>query len=110
MRPFTDVLGELGAGQTLEVLTKDLAEVVSAVKATGKQGEITLKLTVKPNGIHGAVLADKITSKVPKEDRGETLFFTDDDGGLHRRDPRQAELPLRQVRTADFDPETGEVH
>ena len=110
MRPFTDVLGELGAGQTLDTLTDDLAEVVGAVKATGKNGELTLKLTVKPNGAYGVSLADKITTKIPKEDRGETLFFTDDDGGLHRRDPRQEELPLRQVHGATHDPETGEVH
>ena len=110
MRPFTDILRELGAGQTLDTLTEDLSDVVAAVRATGKQGEVTLKLTVKPNGAHGVAVADKITSKIPKEDRGETLFFTDDDGGLHRRDPRQDELPLRQVHGATHDPETGEVH
>ena len=109
MRPFTDVLGELGAGQTLDTLTVDLTDVVNAVKATGKPGDVTLKLTVRPNGAYGVAILDKITTKVPKEDRGETLFFTDNDGGLHRRDPRQEELPLRQVRTADHQPETGEA-
>lgn len=108
MRPFTDVLGELGAGQTLEDLSHRLAQVVQAVGDTGKQGKVTLELTVAPNG-HGAVaLADKITTKVPEPDRGTSLFFTDDDGGLHRRDPRQTELPLRQVHTAD-EPQTGDA-
>ena len=109
MRPFTDVLAELAAGETASTLSADLADVVAAVKATGNAGEVTLKLTVKPNGPHGVEIADKITTKVPKEDRGTTLFFTDDAGGVHRRDPRQQELPLRQVASTDHDPETGEV-
>jgi len=110
MRPFTDVLGELGAGQTLEVLTKDLAEVVKAVIETGNQGELTFKLTVKSNGANGVILADKITSKIPQHARAASMFYGDDDGGLHRNDPHQPELPLRQVAGTTYDPETGEVH
>ncbi len=109
MRPFTDVLGELSAGSTLAALTEDLAQVVSAVKETGNQGEVTLKLTVKPNGENRVVIADKITSKIPKPERGSSLFYADDDGGLHRNDPLQEELPLRVVPGAAYDPETGEV-
>lgn len=108
MRPFTDVLGELAAGQTLDDLTDALSEIVTAVKATGKPGEVTLKLTVRPNGAHGVAIQDRIAARAPKEDRGETLFFTDADGGLHRRDPRQEELPLREIR-AGHQPQTGEA-
>ncbi len=108
-RPFSDILGELGAGQTVDILTTDLAEVVTAVKETGKKGTIRLDLEIVPNGAHGVRITDKITTKAPREDRGETLFFTDADGGLHRRDPRQQDLPLRQVGGTDHDPETGEV-
>ena len=112
-RPFSDILGELGAGETCDVLTDDLAEVVTAVKETGKVGKVTLELTVKPNGAHGVAINDKITTKKPREDRGETLFFTDTEGGLHRRDPRQQKLPLRRIDggKADppHDPDTGEV-
>lgn len=101
MRPFTDVLGELAGGATLEKLTADLAEVVTAVCETGKTGKLTLKIDVKPNGMHGVSLDDAIETKVPQEDRGQTLFFTDDEGGVHRRDPRQHEMPLRQVGDHD---------
>ena len=107
MRPFTDVLGELAGGTTLDKLTADMAEIVAAVRETGAEGKLTLALTVKPNGIHGVEVVDKITTKVPSEDRGTTLFFTDVDGGVHRRDPRQTKLPLHEVAT--HDPETGEV-
>lgn len=109
MRPFTDILGELAAGETLDTLTSDLAEIVTAVKATGKSGKLTLELTIKPNGAHGVEITDKISTKEPRDDRGSTLFFNDKDGGLHRRDPRQQDLPLRQVSGTEIDPETGEV-
>ena len=109
MRPFTDILGELAAGETLDTLTSDLAQMVTAVKATGKTGKLTLELTIKPNGAFGVEITDKITTKEPRDDRGSTLFFNDKDGGLHRRDPRQQDLPLRQVGGTEIDPETGEV-
>ena len=109
MRPFTDILGELAAGETLDTLTSDLAQMVTAVKATSKAGKLTLELTIKPNGAHGVEITDKITTKEPRDDRGSTMFFNDKDGGLHRRDPRQQDLPLRQVGGQDHDPETGEV-
>jgi len=109
MRPFTDILGELAAGETLETLTSDLAQMVTSFKASGKSGKLTLELTVKPNGAHGVEITDKITTKEPRDDRGSTLFFNDKDGGLHRRDPRQQDLPLRQVAGQGHDPETGEV-
>ena len=110
-RPFNYILGELGAGETVERLTEDLAEVVTAVRATGKTGKVTLELTVKQNGAHGVSISDKITTKAPRDDRGESLFFADPEGGLHRRDPRQQELPLRKIDGGkqDHDPETGEV-
>lgn len=109
-RQFGDVLRELAGGSTFEQLTTELTEVVVAVKETGSAGKLTLTLDIKPNGAHGVEVSDKITTKIPKEDRGSTLFFTDAEGSLHRRDPRQQKLPLRQVGVEDHDPETGEVH
>ena len=111
MRPFTDILGELAAGQTCDTLTADLAAVVTAVKATGKKGTIRLDLEINPNGANGVRITDKITTKEPREDRGETLFFNDAEGGLHRRDPRQQTLALHGIDggKTDHDPETGEV-
>ena len=108
-RPFTDIVGELAGGETLDTLTSDLAEIVTAVKATGKSGKLTFELTIKPNGPHGVEISDKITTKEPRDDRGSTIFFNDKDGGLHRRDPRQPDLPLREVGGTAHDPETGEV-
>ena len=96
-RPFGDVLGELAGGTTYDQLGEALTELVVAVRETGKQGKLTLTLTVKANGRSGISVADTINNKLPVSPRGDTLFFTDQDGGLHRNDPQQKDLPLRRV-------------
>lgn len=99
-RPFADVLRELGSGTTYDELTVKLGEVVEAVLATRKIGEISIKLRVKPNGDAGVIVADEIKTKVPEPARGETVFFATSGGSLVRQDPRQQDLPLRRVEAA----------
>ena len=96
-RPFGDVLGDLAGGTTYDALGEALTELVLAVRETGKQGKLTFTLTVKANGKSGISLTDTISNKLPASPRGDTLFFTDQDGGLHRNDPQQRDLPLRRV-------------
>lgn len=96
-RPFGDVLGDLAGGNTYDALGEALTELVIAVRETGKQGKLTLTLTVKANGKSGISVTDTINNKLPASPRGDTLFFSDRDGGLHRNDPQQRELALRRV-------------
>lgn len=97
-RQFADVLRDLSAGQTYDELTAALGEIVEAVTATRKAGSLTLKIDVKPNGENSVRVVDEIKTKVPQPTRGETLFFTTSSGSLIRNDPRQADLPLRDVK------------
>jgi hypothetical protein len=99
-RQFADVLRDLGGGNTYDELTARLAEVVEAVTTTRKVGEISIKLKVKPNGDAGVIVADEIKSKIPEQTRGDTVFFVTSGGSLVRQDPRQQDLPLRQVPAA----------
>lgn len=119
-RPFLETLRELRAGRTLDDLAENLAEIVTAVRATGKSGELTLKLKVKPPKAGGSsylMVEDSIAAKVPKLDHGDTVFFHTRDGGLSRQDPSQAELEFKSVPTggsvkvgsAIVDADTGEV-
>lgn len=73
--------------------SKKLAEVVEAVMETGKPGSVTVKLTVsRDKEIKSMVkLADSITAKVPIEPR-RSMWFPDDDGQLHRNEPKQEPL------------------
>lgn len=97
-RAFADVLRELAGGKVYEDLTTQLGEVVTAVMETGKAGEVSVKLSIKSNGEGSVrVLAD-VKQKIPSPVMGETLFFATSSGSLVRNDPRQPELPLREVK------------
>lgn len=107
-RPFMETLRELRGGRTLEDLAENVAEIVKAVRTTGKSGELTLKLKFKPpkGGTSSYLMVeDSFAAKVPKLDQGDTVFFHSRDGGLTRQDPSQMDLiPVRSV-----DPTTGEI-
>ena len=97
-RPIADVIKELSSGQVYDDLTTKLGEIVTAVLETRKQGELSVKLTVKPNGDGSVRVNADVKQKVPEPARGETLFFATSSGSLIRNDPRQAEFALRDVK------------
>lgn len=117
---FFSALRELRAGTTLDELDSAIAEVVAAVKTTGKPGELTLKLKVRPprkgSGRYLSIEDDVIT-KVPKQDRSDTIFFPLSDNSLSRQDPDQKQLDLRAfpggvssiAPKGPHDPKTGEI-
>lgn len=104
IRPFTAVVQELAGGRVLTGLSEALADVTAAVAETGKKGTVTLQLTVAPvgKGASGALqVTAKTAVKAPESDDATptTVFFADDDGNLTRTDPKQLQLPLREVTT-----------
>ena len=105
MRPITDVLGDLDRGSVFKNLNEQLAAVVAGVKITGKAGELSLKLKIKPNGEHQVEITDEIKAKIPEPSRAKTLMFIAEDNSLIRTDPRQTTLPLKTVA----DEESGEL-
>lgn len=105
MSTFTDVVGGLEGGRAFEQLNDALAEVVQAVLHHRKIGEITLSVKVSPNGESAVSIVPTIKIKAPEGARAVTTFFADEHGNLLRRDPRQRELPLREVA----DTTTGEL-
>jgi len=104
-QPFQQVLAELNGGNTMRELSKKMAQLVLAVEDTGKIGELTLKVKVRPatkgNGMT-LLLEDNVSVKIPEADRAQTLFFSVGGGKLQRNDPRQQEIgSLRSVPVAD---------
>jgi hypothetical protein len=97
---FFQALRELRAGTTLDELDSALAEVVHAVKTTGRPGELILKLKIRPPKKATAnylSIEDDVVTKVPKQDRADTIFFPLSDNSLSRNDPNQRSLDLRSV-------------
>lgn len=100
-RPFMDVLREHRAGRTHEDLTEALQALNAAVAETGKGGSITLTLKVAPHGDGAAMVTATVSSKLPKVQGGGAIFFLTPENNLERQDPRQADLPLRAIPTAE---------
>ena len=97
MSTFADVLGNLEGGRAFEDLNEQLQDLVTAVLQHQKAGDITLVLKISPNGERAVSVLSSIKAKVPEGARGVTTFYADAGGNLLRRDPRQPELPLRDV-------------
>jgi len=102
-RAFAVFLQDLRDGRAHTELTATLAELLAAVKETGKAGEITLKLKVKPasrgSDVDKVTISDTITTKLPKPERGDDFFWLTDDNDLSRNHPRQQALELRDANT-----------
>ncbi len=106
IRPFTETLRDLRAGRTLDELAEHLQAVVQAVQKCGKQGVLTLKLTVKPasrGDLETILIHDLITVKAPEGERAATLFFGTPEGNLTRQNPRQ----IDGLRGVDDEVETN---
>ncbi len=99
---YTHTLNQLLHGATSEELSDRLSNCVDAVRNTGKQATLTIKLTIKPigQGTGQYEIRDKITETIPELDRGMTLMFGTPEGNLEREDPRQKNLDLKSVESA----------
>ena len=59
-----------------------------------KPGSLTIKLTIKPEKGGGSqkTISCKLAAAKPEEDLPEAIFFSDEEGTLHRNDPDQREM------------------
>jgi hypothetical protein len=94
-RDFQDILTDLDNGRVHEQLSEIWPRVVKAVRENNAPGSITLTLTAKLDRGAMAVVASKITTKMPHPSAASTLFYSDEEGNLSKNDPKQ--LPLKNV-------------
>lgn len=69
-----------------------LRDVVKAATEFGKEASLTITLKVKPNNENQLTHAVDIKTKLPRKGVPPAIFFSDEDGGLHRADPRQRDI------------------
>lgn len=93
IRPFSQVLQELGEGSTLNELSEAFWDLIQRVQETAKAGSLTLHLAVGFDGQGRLVIKDEVKMKLPEFSRPETRFFVDKHGNASRRDPNQPMIP-----------------
>lgn len=102
IRLFTDVIRDLRFGETLDEISAEFNNLVTAVEKTGKVGELTFKVKVKPSAAGAIEVIDDIKTKLPQLAKGTSLFFATPEGNLVRNNPRQDELPgLKEVANSE---------
>ena len=100
IRPFSEVLRELGEGSTESELSEAMWDLIQRVQDTAKAGHLTLTIHVGFDGQGRMVVKDEVKTKLPEYSRPETRFFVDATGNASRRDPNQPLLPsLEDHRT-----------
>lgn len=112
MRLITDVLRDIRRGRVVDAASVELAGVVRDAVATGKAGELTLKIKVTPDkGDPNLIrVTCEVKGKSPRPDLPDGLFFADKEGDLLREDPeRVMRFADAAAADEDVDPLTGEV-
>lgn len=111
IRPFADILRDLGRGAVVDDAAIQLQALVTAVQTHGKKGSLTLKVEVAPmkGDLAAMFVAARVDMRPPSGEPVAAVFFADDDGNLVRDDPKQMKLPLRDA-SATVDRKTGEIH
>lgn len=102
-KAFSVFIQDLRDGRAHADLSAKLAELLAAVKTTGKAGSLTFKLKVKPANkgaeVDKVCVIDDISTTLPVLEHGDDFFYLTEENELSRNHPRQRSLDLREVVT-----------
>ncbi len=94
--PALQLIAQLDGGRVATDLAIEYPKLIEAVKLTGKKGELTLTLIIKPEGkgeVQTVEVLGQVKPKTPKRDRKPSIFFIESETHLlTRNDPGQGEL------------------
>lgn len=91
---FAATLLNISKGLAHDKASALLTEAVAAVKEQGKSAELVMKVKIDPvkNNSRVVQITARTEAKIPQAPIAPTIFFADDQGGLHRNDPEQHEI------------------
>lgn len=89
---FLELIQTFRRGELLSELDDTLEDLLGAIKRTGGDGTLTLKLPFKLNKAGQLECVPVVEAKKPKKAIGTGIFFVTDDARLSRRDPSQDDL------------------
>jgi hypothetical protein len=90
-----ELLSQLNGGRVIRDLAEKYPQVIEAVRKTGKKGELSLRLVIRPDGkgeVQTVDVLDEIKTKLPERDKKATTFFVSEENLLSRLDPNQREM------------------
>lgn len=97
-KSFNETLSALRYGTLIDDLTEEMNNLTTQCAETGRPGSLTITLQLKPGKGGQIEVFDDIKVKLPKEEKGSSIFFVTPEGNLTRNNPRQPELDgLRAV-------------
>jgi hypothetical protein len=104
IRPFAELLTMLDRGTAHAEASRGLADLVAAVRDTGKKGALAIAVEIAPlkGSANQVVVTAQVTVKLPKSEPGSGVFWVDDAGNLSRNDPQQ--LAFEGMRVVEPEP------
>lgn len=111
---FVSTIGAMHQGKVLVDLDDALREIVKSCTTSGAKGKLTLTIIVTPNGVGASEtplfrLDDEIKVSLPKNKRKPSIFFSDENANLTRRDPNQDEMKLTSMDGGKAEQRTPEL-
>lgn len=99
IRSAIALLPEIRNGHAVNELSEQIHEATQAACDHGKAAEVTLTIRIKPISKNKHVepamsFTAEVSSKLPKPDPEETLFFVSQDGQPTRQPSRNENLPF----------------
>lgn len=98
---FVVTFANVRNGALIDELSLKMADLVGAVRETGKPGSLLVEFKVRPGMLRGntnaVIIQDKTTLKLPEAEKVESLFFATEQNTLQRTDPNQPEFNLKSV-------------
>lgn len=99
---FSKALESRNFRPTMELANKSIGSLLNAIRETGKPGEITLTIAIKPDpkfGQGAVIVKPKVKVKLPEPDIAQKQMFIEEDGGLVEEDPRQTQIAFSDAES-----------
>ena len=94
---FEDMLRKHRRGVAAHKASTKLLEAIMASRDTGAKSTVTLTVTLLPGADDQMMVGIQVAAKLPDEKLPSGIFWVGEDGMLLTSDPRQKELPIREV-------------
>jgi hypothetical protein len=94
---FSNLLNTHRRGIAGHECSTQLEAAIRAALDTGAKAEVNVKVTILPGMDDQVNITIQPTAKLPQQKLSGAIFWVDEDGKLVTSDPKQKELPIREV-------------